>query len=216
MAMTCSCSLPRLAISAVATLFCSAAIAAQPGDGYADMLDYLASTRIDGRAFVDASGAVGANLAAGDHNLQANLRSFASGGQAGSIASARQQHDNNHIGTPTHASATIGGVAFGHASGLVSINQASGSGNAETNLVAAALAHQGIRESTDGSLLSAVSASAGGQASPNPDVARPGTRNVAVESTAMQGFEGILQLNQIAGSGNSISNQLALSVEGHP
>lgn len=214
--MTCSRPLHVLAMTAAATLFCSSALAAQSGDGYAEMLDYLATSRIDGRAFVDASGAIGANLAAGDHNLQANLRSFASGGQAASIAQASQQSDNDRYDTPTHASATIGGQAFGHASGLVSINQASGSGNAETNLVAAALAHQGIRESTDGNLLSAVSASAGGQASPNPDVARPGTRNVAVESTAMQGFEGILQLNQIAGSGNSISNQLALSVEGHP
>ncbi|KIQ96219.1 hypothetical protein [Lysobacter sp. A03] len=216
MAMICSRSLPCLAITVAATLFCSPVIAAQSGDGYAEMLDYLATSRIDGRAFVDASGAVGANLAAGDHNLQSNLRSFASGGQAAAFARSNQQTANDHHDTPTHASATIGGLAFGHASGLVSINQASGSGNAETNLVAAALAHQGIRESTDGNLLSAVSASAGGQTSPNPDVARPGTRNVAVESTAMQGFEGILQLNQIAGSGNSISNQLALSVDGHP
>lgn len=215
MAMTSFRALQCLVVTVAVTLS-APAIAAQPDAGYADMLDYLTSTRIDGRAFVGASGAVGANLAAGDHNLQSNLRSFASGGKAGSIAGANQQRDNDRYDTPTHASATIGGQAFGRASGLVSINQASGSGNAETNLVAAALAHQGIRESTDRNLLSAVSASAGGQPSPNPDVARPGTRNVAVESTAMQGFEGILQLNQIAGSGNSISNQLVLSVDAHP
>ncbi|WP_228482043.1 hypothetical protein [Lysobacter sp. H21R4] len=208
-------SLPCLALG-VALALCAPTAAAQSSDGYADMLDYLASSRIDGRAFVGASGALGANMAAGDHNLQANLRSFASGTQANASARTHQQHANNDYDSPAHATATVGGQAFGQASGLLSINQASGSGNAETNLVSAALAQQGIREASDGNLQSSVSASAGGQASPNPDVARPGTRNVAVESTAMQGFDGVLQLNQIAGSGNSISNQLALSVQGHP
>lgn len=206
----------RCVVLSVAAVLGSPAVSAQSGDGYADMLDYLADSRIDGRAFAGASGAIGANLAAGDHNLQANLRSFASGGDAVADAHASQRRDNDHYDTPVHATASIGGHAFRHASGLVSINQASGSGNAEVNLVAATLAYQGIREASDGSLLSAVSASAGGQPPPDPNAARPGTRSVAVESTALQGFEGVLQLNQIAGSGNSVSNQLGLSVDGHP
>ena len=202
----------------IAVLLCApmAAAAAASGDGYTDMLDYLATSRIDGSAFAGANGAVGANLAAGDHNLQANLRSFAIGRDADAGVAAHQVRDNDHFDTPAHAAASIGGQAFRHASGLVSINQASGSGNAETNIVSATLAHQGIREASDGNLSAAVSASAGGQHSPNPNAASPGTRSVAVESTAMQGFEGVLQLNQIAGSGNSISNQLGLFVEGRP
>lgn len=215
MAIISSLPLRCLALCTVG-LLCAPAVAGQADDGYAGMLDYLVSSHIDGRAFVGASGAIGANLAAGDHNLQANLRSFASGGQADALVNATQVRDNDHYNTPTHAAASIGGQAFGQASGLVSINQASGSGNAEMNLVTATLAYQGIRETTDGNLSSAISASAGGQGAPDPGVTRPGTRSVAVESTAMQGFEGVLQLNQIAGSGNSISNQLGLSVDGHP
>lgn len=206
----------RCLVLCLAAMLWSPAVAAQSSDGYADMLDYLANSRIDGRAFARSSGAIGANLAAGDHNLQTNLRSFASGGHGDASANATQRRPNDQYDTPTHAAASIGGQAFRQASGLVSINQASGSGNAEVNLVAATLAHQGIREATDGNLLSTVSASAGGQVSPNPGVARSGTRTVAVESAAMQGFDGVLQLNQIAGSGNSISNQLGLFVDGPP
>ncbi len=210
-------SLLRYLVVCVALALCGPATAGPPADeGYAGMLDYLANSRIDGRAFVGSSGAIGANVAAGDHNLQANLRSFATGRQADAFVSATQARDNDQFDTPTHAAASIGGQAFGQASGLVSINQASGSGNAEMNIVTATLAYQGIRETTDGNLWSAVSASAGGQGAPDPGVTRQGTRSVAVDSTAMLGFEGVLQLNQIAGSGNSISNQLGLSVEGHP
>ena len=35
---------------------------------------------------------------------------------------------------------------------------------------------------------------------------------MAVEATALRGFEGVLQLNQIAGSANEIGNVLTLSV----
>ncbi|MEO6170652.1 MAG: hypothetical protein ABIO84_06940 [Lysobacter sp.] len=214
--VTLSSRLSRPLVLCAAALLCAPTAAAAPGDGYADMLDYLVASRIDGRAFAGANGAIGANLAAGDHNLQANLRSVAVGRHADAGVVALQARDNDHYDTPAHATASIGGQAFRQAGGLVSINQASGSGNAEANIVTATLAHQGIREATDGSLSAAVSASAGGQHSPNPNAASPGTRSVAVESTALQGFEGVLQLNQIAGSGNSISNQLGLFVQGHP
>jgi hypothetical protein len=65
-------------------------------------------------------------------------------------------------------------------------------------------------------LSSLVFATAGEQPPPDPTVAKAGTRSVAVEATALQGFEGVLQLNQIAGSGNSTGNQFGLSVHGSP
>lgn len=185
-------------------------------DDYAGMLDYLASSRIDGRAFDGAHGAIAINMAAGDVNQQANLRSFSRGGQADSQVAAVQQQTGNQYDMPLHAAASIGGGAFRQASGLVSINQASGSGNAELNIVTAALANQGIRETTDGSLSSTVFAIAGEQPLPDSSVAQAGTRSVAVEATALRGFEGVLQLNQIAGSGNSTGNQFGLSVHGGP
>ena len=124
------------------------------------MLGYLANSRIDGNAMRGMSGASAVNMAAGDLNQQANLRAFAV--MAG-VGASRQRQQQNQANRPLTASASIGGNAYNGGSGLASINQASGSSNAQVNVVAGVLAQQGIRETTDGALSSAVSASAGGQ-----------------------------------------------------
>lgn len=183
-------------------------------DDYASMLGYLANSRIDGNALRGSSGASAVNMAAGDLNQQANLRAFAVGGTA-SVQSL-QLHQDNHTAPPYVASATIGGSAYAGGRGLASINQASGSGNAQLNAIAAVLANQGIRETTDSTLSAVVSASAGGQHPGSHGTSGVGTRNVAVEPTAMQGYQGVMQLNQAAGSGNATGNQLLLSVPSSP
>ncbi len=189
---------------------------AQPSDDdYAVMLGYLAQTRIEDRAFSGASGAIGVNMAAGDLNLQSNARSFSSGGQARAMATEQQQHINDTPDLPAQAIARIGGDAFRNASGLVSINQASGNANTELNSVVVTLAQQGIREASDDFLSSSGIASAERQRQGIPGTSATTTnRKVAVESSAFQGFEGVLQLNQIAGSGNATGNHLVVS--GHP
>lgn len=188
------------------------------GDDYAAMLGYLADVRIEERAFAGAQGAVAINQAAGDHNLQGNLRSFAQGNGANASAFARQHND--HVQTrsaATHtARAVIGGDAFRGAGGLVSINQASGAANAELNVVTATLANQGIREAGDAWLASTALASAGPQAPIAQDDRDTTTRHVAVEQSALRGFEGVLQLNQIAGAGNTTDNVLMISVQAGP
>lgn len=187
---------------------------AQPADDYAQMLGYLSDhTRIDGSVLSGASGAIAVNQAAGDLNLQANLRAIANGGRAQASVQSIQIHAGDRYDTPLHASATLAGDALSGASGIASINQASGSGNTELNVVAATLADQGIRETNDDTLASF--ASAGGQGEVKKDLPG-GTRSVGVESTALRGFGGVLQLNQIAGSGNATGNQLGLSVQGGP
>lgn len=190
--------------------------APQTAGSYASMLGYLDDSRIDGHALAGASGAVAINLSAGDLNQQANLRSFAAGPQARSEVEASQAHLADRFDAPAHASASIGGAALANARGIVSINQASGSGNTELNAVAATLARQGIRETTDGSLSASVSASARGQAPTGPQGPGNGTRSVTVEAGAMRGFNGVLQLNQVAGSGNATSNQLLLVAPSTP
>lgn len=182
------------------------------GDGYTAMLGYLDNSRVDGHAFGGASGATAVNLSAGDLNQQANLRAFAVGGAAQATIVSNQLHRDDRADAPLHASASIGGAAFANGRGIASINQASGSGNTELNAVAAALAQQGIRETTDGSLSAVVSASARGQPSTSPRGPADGTRSVAVEAGAMKGYSGVLQLNQVAGSGNATGNQLLLAV----
>lgn len=230
--------LSPLAVALVAAALATPAPApcAAPADDYAAMLAYLANSRIDGRAFAGANGAIAANLAAGDLNLQANLRGIANGQQADVAIAAVQSRAGNRFNVPLHAAASIGGQAFEGASGLVSINQTSGSGNAGVNLVAAILAAdpavgpaatanpasslasdlsgQGFREASDDSLLALAAAARDGQ--PTPGVPGNGSRRVAVEAGAMRGFEGVMQLNQIAGAGNLTSNQLGLSVQPVP
>lgn len=196
-----------------------ASLAATPAyagdDDYAAMLGYLASNRIDGNAFKGASGAAAVNMAAGDLNQQANLRAFASGGHVTILSSQLRRNDIHD--EPTSADVSIGGNAFAGGSGLSSINQASGSSNAQLNAVAAQLTAQGIREATDDSLSTAVSASAGGQSASDTEASNDNaTRRTAVESSAMQGYQGVMQLNQAAGSGNATSNQLLLSAPSVP
>ena len=184
-------------------------------DSYGGMLSYLsADSRIDGNALRGANGAIAVNQAAGELNQQANLRSFANGGNASASVSSLQRSDSNLYNTPVQASAYIGGNALAGASGIASINQASGGGNAELNSVAASLAAQGIREASDEAMASpAALASAGEQ----PAVGDPrATRRVGVEASALRGFDGVLQLNQIAGSGNATENRLSISVQGTP
>jgi len=190
------------------------ALASEPAhagnDDYAMMLGYLANSRIDGNAMGGASGTSAVNMAAGDLNQQANLRAFAINGAV--TIQNRQHQQGNHADGPLAASASIGGAAYADGRGLASINQASGSGNTQLNAVAAGLAVQGIRETTDSSLASTVSASAGGQHPGNVTAPGSGPRNVAVEPSAMQGYQGVMQLNQAAGSDNVTDNQLLLAV----
>ena len=192
----------------------AAASARAGNDDYAAMLGYLANSRIDGNALRGTTGASAVNLSAGDLNQQANLRAFANGGQA--QIQALQLQSDNQADRPRAASASIGGDAYVGGSGLASINQASGSGNAQLNAVSAELASQGIRETTDGALSAAVSASAGGQQVGNTAAPGGSMRSVAVESSAMRGYQGVLQLNQAAGSGNATGNQLVLSLPAIP
>lgn len=185
-------------------------------DDYAAMLGYLTSSRLDGHALQGAEGSVAVNLAAGDLNSQANLRAFASGPDAQAQIDARQRLRGNQANAPLEASAAIAGHVLAGAHGLVSINQASGSANTQLNAVAAALASQGIRETTDGSLSAAVSASAEVQPGVEAGVPGEGTRSASVAAGAMEGFRGVLQLNQTAGSGNATGNILSLSVSEPP
>src|SRR5690606_7595177 len=103
----------------------AATVHAQEADDYAAMLDYLAQTRIDDRAFNGANGAIAINMAAGDLNQQANQRSIAVGQVASASVGALQRSQANVATAPDHAFAAISGNAFQGASGLVSINQRS-------------------------------------------------------------------------------------------
>ena len=194
------------------------ALAAAPvaADDYGAMLGYLTQSRVDGSAFSGASGALALNVAAGDLNQQSNLRAIAIGTRALASTDVRQGRRGDRATTADAASAVIAGRAFAGASGMAGINQASGSGNAAFNAVALALAQQGIRETDDDHALSAAFASAGQQHDFERGSATAGRRVASVDSTALQGFEGVLQLNQVAGAGNDTGNVLSMSIQSGP
>lgn len=186
-------------------------------DDYSGMLGYLDRSHVGGRALAGAQGVIAINQAAGDFNVQANLHGMAQGGRARVVIAPAQRSDANRVlAGPMQASAQIDGLALQGASGIASINQASGTGNTTLNVVQAALASEGIRESDDAALAAAsVTASAGGQGMTGNGSAS-GTRSAGVAASALQGFEGVLQLNQIAGSGNDTANILSMAVQGNP
>lgn len=200
------------------TVLLLAALAIGPAhaDDYGAMLDYLAQSRVDGAVFAGASGALALNVAAGDHNLQIQQRAIAVGPRADAATAVRQTRHGDRSAAPAAASAVIAGRAFSGASGLAGIHQASGHGNAAFNAVALALAQQGIREADDDQALSSAFASAGQQHGFEHGGATTDRRVASVESTALQGFEGVLQLTQVAGSGNDTGNALSMSIQAGP
>lgn len=204
-------------ISMVIAWPCLAQQGAPRRDGidYEATLGWLADSRIDGQVFSSARGSIAVNQAAGDLNLQANLRSIAIGTHAQADVLAIQRQQGNRANTPTHATAVIGGHALQGASGIASINQASGSGNIELNTVSVALAQQGIREASDDFLsVSGIASARGAYTVTEPGDRTTQTRKVGVEGTALQGFEGVLQLNQVAGMANATENRLQVTVGG--
>lgn len=197
-------------------LLLAAAPWATRADDYSGMLAYLDVARIDGHALAGTNGAIAVNQAAGDLNLQANLRGIANSDRADVSINARQlQQGNRVLSGPLQATAFIGGDALAGASGIASINQASGIANTTLNVVSATLARQGIRETDDTALAAEGSALAGGRDDTGHGVAT-GTRSAGVASTALRGFDGVLQLNQIAGNGNDTANVLGLVVQDRP
>ncbi|HGM7298316.1 hypothetical protein [Stenotrophomonas maltophilia] len=197
-------------------LLLAAAPWATRADDYSGMLAYLDVARIDGRALAGANGAIAVNQAAGDLNVQANLRGIAKGDRADVAINTRQlQQGSRALSGSLQATAFIGGDALAGASGIASINQASGIANTTLNVVRATLARQGIRETDDTALAAEGSALAGGRDDTGRGVAT-GTRSAGVASTALRGFDGVLQLNQIAGNGNDTANVLGLVVQDRP
>lgn len=188
---------------------------AKQESSYEGMLAYLsANSRIDAQAFANSHGVIAINQASGDLNLQANSHSIAIGTIANAQIDQLQHHSNDISNSPLHAEASIGGNALREASGIVSINQASGGSNVELNSMQLTLAQQGIREASNEAMAaSSAFASAGGQyVNRDPQA----TRKVAVEASALRGFAGVLQLNQVAGSGNGLENKISISIQGSP
>jgi hypothetical protein len=153
-----------------------------------------------------ASGIIQINQIAGLGGSQANLVAIAVAPGGAALADLISDGDRPDAADPYAAAA--GPVAltnsFNAASGLVQINQASGSGNAQANLLAAAFG--GFADAQ------VVSDAGLGQATGSP-VESPlpeGEGRIALGSS-FEGFSGVAQVSQVSGHGNQTTNTISAS-----
>lgn len=164
-------------------------------------------------------GRTAVNVAAGTGNLQANAMSMAVGDAPQSVVQARQDIE----GRPTpsagrDASSTIEAGAFRNLQGAISVNVASGEFNRQANLISISVsglpgsgASVAEAAASDDVLLN----SRAGPAPTDADPARQGQRSAQIEAGAFAGTSGIVQINQVAGIQNTVSNLVVIRVSGH-
>ena len=109
---------------------------------------------------------------------------------------------------PDSAVSLIQGNAFSNASGMISVNHVSGVANAQVNDIAIGFAIGGVAV-TESELSLTVTGQPGVQ--PNQNQVQQ-HREAAISGSAFEGASGVVQINQLAGSGNATSNSFGLTV----
>lgn len=168
---------------------------------------------IGSQVLESAQGRIALNLVAGRGNLQANGLSMAVGAQVQASAAAQQSTiAPAALASSIDASARIEAGALRDSHGIISVNQAAGEFNRQANLISIAVVSDGSSDlaATDDQL---ISASAGGSTAPNL-AARGGQRQVHAEVGAFDRAQGIVQISQVAGAQNTVSNAVVLRVSG--
>lgn len=170
-------------------------------------------SRIDGRAGRDAQGLIGVNVAAGTSNAQANVRAIAIGQDTRAIASAHQTIDATGVDALRDARAVLAGSALQSVQGVVGVNQAAGSANAQLNLLAIGTDAMAVfGQQLDNAALAATRA----DAAPATSETLPTLplRESRIGSNAMRASSGVVQINQTAGVGNASANAIVLRLPG--
>jgi len=171
--------------------------------------EYIAKSVIEGNVARGAAGSIAINQAAGDANQQLNAGAISINptGSASAYINSIQRTSTGQATIPDIGIARIGDDAFANASGIISINQVSGTGNAQANGFAIAFGLEGevVAEST---LAQTISNPASGSILPRQSDLN--TRLLDVESTAFDNSHGLVQVNQIVGTGNATTNNFAL------
>jgi hypothetical protein len=192
----------RLAIVAFALLLPAAFTAAQVS-GMA-----LSFSLVSDATLSSSAGSVALNLTTGLGNVQANMAVIGVG-NASSVATIDSRQQANAIQQETRGleMAEIGARSFHDASGIVALNQSSGVANTQANLVAIAV---GNVSEVAIDQLGSINATSD---SPDASIYRIGRLSSAfIADSAFAAAHGIVQVNQLAGLGNSTANIFALSV----
>lgn len=155
-------------------------------------------------------GSLAVNQAAGDSQQQANARAIANAARQGTADAATPIQQLIDQLPPTQAgsaSARIEGAAFSNGQGVLGINQSAGSSNQQINAFRLA---NGLAEGLDDATLSqqnVVPATLSEVIGPSG-----GARIVNTDDRAFSNSQGVVQLNQSAGVGNSSINSLGIRV----
>ncbi|MCE8029900.1 hypothetical protein HOP54_14495 [Halomonas daqingensis] len=164
---------------------------------------YSAASSISGNALSGVTGAVNVNIASGDRNLQSNSGAIAIGSNALANNIVVQQITGDSALEPDRASVRIGDNALSQSAGWISVNQAAGARNVQSNTMSVALGVRGSSLTSEN--LSQVLSGGSGQEQGSDD-SRSSRRDVEVETSAFRGTTGVVQVNQSAGRGNASSN----------
>lgn len=159
--------------------------------------------RIEPGSLSNVSGVIGVNIAAGDNNAQANIRSITVGKNVQALSSS--QIKTFALSDNDAASVSIEANALTNARGLVSVNQAAGSGNIQINDIAIALG-ENIQINSESLLMVRIPQAA---AQENNDQ-QTANKKVSLDSSSLKGASGAIQLNQIAGHGNIAVNRVSM------
>lgn len=149
---------------------------------------------ISGSAFRTGTGVIGVNQTSGNGNAQANVTAI------GGAKTSSAVHQSVQAPSSESGSAAIDGFAFSGSAGIVQVNQSAGSGNAQANVV--------VVRASDSALADTLPV----QSAPALPASRQ-TNAVSISKTAFTGTKGIVQISQIAGSGNRTSSTFVLQYQ---
>ena len=154
--------------------------------------------------FVNVQGRTAINLAAGDQNIQTNTHVL---GDNVSLISLQENFFNDLLADDYDAVnySVIESKAFAGAQGLIGINQVSGQGNVQANLGTIELATVNGLGLSDSALTQVSS-------SPTPHVAGRATNTTDIALDSFSEAQGIVQVNQISGDGNTAINRFSLQL----
>ncbi|WP_308390020.1 hypothetical protein [Acidithiobacillus sp. AMEEHan] len=191
----------------------SGAIAIYAQEASALPLPNTAQSVISDNAMSNVLGSTMTNQAAGNNNLQANVANIImspNGQGAGTIngkvvQQSVQSNSDVYSAQQTH----ISGNAFANSVGILGINQAAGSGNAESNQTSIVM---GALKPVSNQALSQTLTGPSKQAGTQAASVGGGIQKVEVAASAFRGAGGIAQVNQVSGSGNASANSFALGV----
>ncbi|MCW4149592.1 hypothetical protein OM427_08625 [Halomonas sp. 18H] len=175
--------------------------------------DGIHNTVLGGSALSRISGVSTTNMSAGDGNVQSNIGSVALGNSANAASVLQQQSWIGERLSSQQENVQIKDRAYRGAEGWLSINQAAGQGNVQSNSFNVALGIS-VSSLSDASLQRVLAEQ---QGLSGTDGQQSSTRrSIKIERSAFVDAQGVVQVNQSAGTGNATSNSFGMSMSLSP